>query len=217
MAEPEVGEHPPGLLDLPDEIYRQIARSLDDRSFCRLFASWRQSREVLLPDHTVRKDLRAILKKYGIDPSATKVDLGGRLGRTPLDVVVPALSTMPNLTDLYLEGNLIKDVAPLQSLTNLTESYLNQNQIVDVTPLQSLTNLQTLALALNQIKDVTPLQALLNLEVLILSGNQIEDVAPLQALTNLTTLWLGGNLIDDPAQRAVVQVLKDRGVNVSMY
>ena len=53
MAEPEVGEHPPGLLDLPDEIYRQIAGSLDVPSFCRLFASWRQSREVL--DRTTRR------------------------------------------------------------------------------------------------------------------------------------------------------------------
>ena len=113
MAEPEVGEHPPGLLDLPDEIYRQIARSLDDRSFCRLFASWRQSREVLLPDHTARKGLRAVLKNYGIDPNATVVHLAAQLKRTPLDVVVPALATMPNLTWLRLAGNQIEDVAPL--------------------------------------------------------------------------------------------------------
>ena len=39
--EPEVGEQPPGLLDLPDENFRQIAGPLDDPSFCRLFASWR--------------------------------------------------------------------------------------------------------------------------------------------------------------------------------
>ena len=191
MAEPEVGEHPPGLLDLPDEIYRQIAGSLDVPSFCRLFASWRQSREVLGPDHTARKGLRAVLKKYRIDPNATAVGLFRRTGLL-LDVVVPALATMPYLTRLNLNKNLIEDVAPLQALLNLKQ----------------------LSLTLNQIEDVTPLQALLNLTWLNLRDNKIENVVPLQSLTNLKRLYLTNNPIheDHPS----VQVLRERGVTVIM-
>lgn len=126
--EPEVGEQPPSLLDLCDENFRQVAGSLDNPDFCRLFASCRQSREVLLPDRTTRKEFYPVLHKYGIESNATKVDLGWDL-KDPLDVVVPALQSLTNLTELGLHYNQIVDVAPLQSLTNLTTLDLDKNQI----------------------------------------------------------------------------------------
>jgi len=51
-----------------------------------------------------------------------------------------------NLTELFVWGNYISDVAPLRYLTNLERLALGGNRIVDISPLWELKNLQQLDL-----------------------------------------------------------------------
>ncbi len=111
--------------------------------------------------------------------------------------IVSALSDMPNLKRLDLDGNLISDLSPMASLTNLTELRLGQNNISDLSPLSGLTNLTELYLSNNSISDIFPVSSLVNLTELYLSSNSIPDLSPLSGLTNLTELYLGFNSISD--------------------
>jgi internalin A len=158
----------------------------------------------------------------------------------PISDISP-LTSLTNLTTLYLVSNQINDFSPLTSLTNLTKLALGgipisdisrlasltnlitlditgtgDKQKGDVSPLASLTNLTELGLNNNQISDVSPLASLTNLTNLGLSNNQISDVSPLASLTNLTILRLVNNPIKTNwlGRNAHVSALRARGVDV---
>jgi Leucine-rich repeat (LRR) protein len=106
-----------------------------------------------------------------------------------------ALSSLVNLSYLYLGSNQISDVSALSSLVNLSYLYLGGNQISDISALSSLVNLLYLYLGYNQISDISALSTLVNLSDLDLGYNQIFDISVLSGLVNLWHLDLGFNKI----------------------
>ena len=81
------------------------------------------------------------------------------------------LASMPNLEELYLCRQAIRDVSALEGLS-LTTLVLNENDISDFTPLASLTQLQTLYLISNPATDYSAVAELTNLRQLGLGGAQ---------------------------------------------
>ena len=84
----------------------------------------------------------------------------------------------------------ISDLSLLSHMPNLEELYLCRQTIRDVSALEGLP-LTTLALSENQITDVSPIASLTGLETLYLAGNPATDYGPLAGLENLRQLRLG--------------------------
>ena len=105
------------------------------------------------------------------------------------------LAYMPNLEELYLCCQEIKDISPLAELP-LTVLALCENKILDLSPLAELTELETLYLGGNPATDYSALAGLTRLETLVVEGsatagiNAAEDLAFLDGLT-LRQLGLG--------------------------
>ncbi|MCL2224558.1 MAG: leucine-rich repeat domain-containing protein [Defluviitaleaceae bacterium] len=112
------------------------------------------------------------------------------------------LKNFTNLVSLDLQHSEISDISVmyLDYLANLTELFLWGNQIVDVAPLRNLRGLELLALSGNLIVDVSPLSELTNLTWLSLSDNQISDISPLYTLKNLQQVDIHANPISDNAR-----------------
>ena len=112
-------------------------------------------------------------------------------------VDIGALSTLPRLRRLWVQFNRIADLAPLASLRSLTSVSLDGNPIVDATPLAALSNLRDLYMISTGVEDVTPLAALTELTKLRLERNRLEDISPLAGLEKLRVLGLARNGISD--------------------
>ena len=98
------------------------------------------------------------------------------------------LAYMPNLEELYLCRQAIRDVSALEGLP-LTTLALNENNISDFSPLASLASLQTLYAAGNPATDHSALAELTNLRQLSLGGAQQKGGAA-DSLTFLEPLAL---------------------------
>ena len=114
------------------------------------------------------------------------------------------LAFMPNLEELYLCRQAVRDVSALEGLP-LTTLVLNENNISDFTPLASLTQLQTLYLIGNPATDYSALAELTNLRQLSLGGAQsqrgmADSLAFLEPLA-LRELTLGGLTVLDGSWR----------------
>jgi Leucine-rich repeat (LRR) protein len=106
------------------------------------------------------------------------------------------LSNLHNLKKLFIGGNQIKDLTPLQE-TDLTHLDISDNPLQNINILSAFTNLTYLEAAGNQITDLNPLSNLTQLTSLFLDGNQISDISPLSSLVNLSLLGLSDNQISD--------------------
>jgi len=120
--------------------------------------------------------------------------------------MLAGIEAMPNLERLYLDANLISDLAPLEHLGSL--KVLSYNDIVDVTPLGTLQCLTSLDVTANSIEDVSPLGALVRLHTLELGQNRIVDLGGLTNLSSLTSLKLNDNRITDIAPLSTLVTLK---------
>lgn len=85
----------------------------------------------------------------------------------------------------------IADLSLLEYMPNLKELYLCRQAVRDVSALEELP-LTTLALNENDITDLSPLASLTGLQVLYLTGNPATDYGALAGLTSLRQLNLGG-------------------------
>lgn len=105
------------------------------------------------------------------------------------------LAHMPNLEELYLCCQEIKDISPLAELP-LTALALCENKILDLSPMAELTELEALYLGGNPATDYSALAGLTRLETLVVEGsvtagiNAAEDLTFLDGLT-LRQLGLG--------------------------
>lgn len=86
----------------------------------------------------------------------------------------------------------IADLSLLAYMPNLEELYLCRQVIKDVSALEGLP-LTVLALSENNISDFSPLASLSGLQALHISGNPATDYSALAGLTNLRQLSLGGS------------------------
>src|SRR4028119_801300 len=102
----------------------------------RTFADWCRQKADLSPQ--AKRTVEVLLKKA----ETTECDAANQ--------------KLLTLTALYLVGNQISDIKPLESLTNLTWLSLDNNSISDIKPLESLTNLTGLVLSNNSISDIKP-------------------------------------------------------------
>ena len=103
------------------------------------------------------------------------------------------LSHMPNLRELYLCRQEIKDISVLEGLP-LTTLALCENKIADFSPLGTLTELETLYLGGNPGTDYSVLSGLTRLETLAVEGSSsagIQTVDSLSFLEGLTLRKLG--------------------------
>lgn len=85
------------------------------------------------------------------------------------------------------------DLALLAHMPNLEELYLCRQELRDVSALAGLP-LTTLALCENEILDLSPLASLTELETLYLGGNPAVDYSPLAGLAQLKTLTVEGSV-----------------------
>lgn len=108
---------------------------------------------------------------------------------------VSCLSTLTNLTDLNLNGNIIRDVSPLANLARLETLELGWNQIHDISPLSNLHHLRRLRLTHNLVTNIAPICELQNLRSLDLSENPIADISSLENLHNIDELVVANNNI----------------------
>ena len=128
---------------------------------------------------------------------AVRTALGALVGGDPTssltDPTVPPLrvTELASLTRLRAVGRDIRNLDGLQHATALDTLWLNGNPISDLSPLEKLTNLRFLKLNDNAVlTDVKPLAKLKNsLRYLSLKSNAVlTDVKPLAKLTKLDTL-----------------------------
>lgn len=104
------------------------------------------------------------------------------------------LSEMPNLTQLYLCQQKVRDLSPLEGLP-LRELYLCDNMIRDLSPLSEISTLETLYIGGNPATDLSPLSALASLRRLnIDSGDSVRPVEHLDALAGLPVEFLSAGL-----------------------
>jgi hypothetical protein len=150
------------------------------------------------PDRRLEFEIRIALGKPTGDILSTDLE-----GLTELEAdgvlirVLTGLEYCVNLERLYLTGNRVSDVSPLQGLTKLTDLDLSSNVITDITLLEGLINLTDLRLSNNQIGDISPLVDIVpNLGILYADRNQISDIAVLSGLTG-TSVDLAYNQISD--------------------
>ena len=114
------------------------------------------------------------------------------------------LEGLPKLSSLYLEGNQIKDVAPLAKIRWLANLDLNGNQVEDISPLAGLTELRFTFLQNNKLKDFGPLVEMAK-----------KDAAGKKRFAPYWKLYLDGNPIDAPKRDTQVAELKKAGVRIN--
>ena len=103
------------------------------------------------------------------------------------------ISGMTSLTDLYLGGDGLTNVAFLQNLSALRFLGMDHNAIADLSPLAGLANLVGMDVGYNALADWTQPGAFTNLSSLYLSGNSLSNVTFVTNLTRLTSLVLCSN------------------------
>ncbi len=164
----------------------QTVNSLTGLEFCRNLSELDLSQNFI-------KDLTPL---HGLSSLAT-VNLNDNF----IEDLAPLGSAyLANLNVLWLNNNLITNVAPLKPLLGLRNLSLSANRISDAGPLGALTNLSGLELDYNHIANLEPLATLINLSRLGLEGNGlVADLTALSGLTALTSLDLAGNQIQDVA------------------
>lgn len=97
------------------------------------------------------------------------------------------LAHMPNLEELYLCRQEIRDISVLEGLP-LTTLALCENEIADILPLATLTELETLYLGGNPATDYSALAALTRLETLVVEGSAGAGVGAVDSLDFLNAL-----------------------------
>ncbi|CAL6067472.1 Conserved_hypothetical protein [Hexamita inflata] len=128
---------------------------------------------------------------------------------------------LPNLVELLLDSNKLKDISGVQhspklerlylslaesadlrtipcQLFGLKELYLSKNNLTEISHLSNFLDLQILSLHdNNQLQHIVPLKFCAQLTELTISATSISDIWPLQFLKNLKTLYMAQTQIDD--------------------
>ncbi len=100
------------------------------------------------------------------------------------------LAHMPNLRELALCGQQLRDLTPLGSCTALERLALSNNQITDLGPLSACGQLQELYLGGNPVSDLSPLSGCPQLWRLDAGATALTDLDSLTGLTGLYDLRL---------------------------
>lgn len=127
------------------------------------------------------------------------------------DISLLGCCPFPELKELVIEQNQIKDMSAIGCFTQLSELYFHNNCVEDISCLSSLVNLKKIHFIGNAITDVSPLKHLKMLEDVWLNEG-VSDITPLAGL-DLKTLFANNCPLDQPSRRLVKQ-LRERGTAV---
>ncbi|MDR1670072.1 MAG: tetratricopeptide repeat protein [Oscillospiraceae bacterium] len=98
------------------------------------------------------------------------------------------IGLLPALTKLFLPGNSIGSVAPLERLTGLTDLDISGNYILDAAPLGTLGALQTLNISRNAVQTLAGLSPLSGLLALSAAENPLVSLGGAEGLSSLQNL-----------------------------
>jgi Leucine-rich repeat (LRR) protein len=112
-------------------------------------------------------------------------------------VSLTGLQFAVNLEELYLEGNQINDLFPVNYLTKLRKLSVGHNELTSLAPIADLLLLSELHAESNKLNSISDVKNLTNLSVLNVDRNGITDLTPLSNLTNLMELQLSHNQFSD--------------------
>lgn len=174
------------------------------------------SEVVSIPDTNLAMEVRKTLK---LQPNSiiTQIDmlrLRNLSANEQQITYLEGLQYATNLSFLFLRGNLVQNISPLNTLTKLKYIDFTNNQISNISSLKGLKLLRSLVLTNNQISNINLLTELTNLTHLYLSNNQISDVTPLAGLSNLNELDLIGNPIKN--RKPLLELLR-KNPDVKIY
>lgn len=105
-------------------------------------------------------------------------------------VELSKLKQLPNLSQLVVSSDTIKDISPLMELKSLTLLKLHLNHEANLEPLSSLERLLALDLESTPVSDIVPLSSIKTLRTLNLKGTNATNLRPLKALSELILLEL---------------------------
>ena len=110
------------------------------------------------------------------------------------------LGDITTLAELYLGyNNRIRNIAPVSTLTELTSLYVHGNQVSNIAPLSTLTKLRYLLLSYNKISSISNVDwsKFTDLQWLYINNNLITELPDLSGLTDLTRLYMHCNPISN--------------------
>lgn len=113
------------------------------------------------------------------------------------DVLWPLLAKFPDLRGLWIGGNDLQDMSPLQNYTNAFALELNNTVVGDISFLEDFDQLTWLDFNNAVIGDLAPIQGLTTLTHLDLTGTGQQDLTFLSGLPDLASLDLLDNAVRD--------------------
>mmetsp|Transcript_35431 Transcript_35431/g.67816 ORF Transcript_35431/g.67816 Transcript_35431/m.67816 type:complete len:347 (-) Transcript_35431:1208-2248(-) len=120
------------------------------------------------------------------------------LTQNRLQFIDPKLLALPNLKQLLMRQNLLKDMKPLLDMEApgmLEELVLHDNQIEELISLEQFTGIKSLDVSFNQLRSIANAAGLVAAQPrdLYFASNKISEIQGLSELTNLRSLELGSN------------------------
>jgi len=105
-------------------------------------------------------------------------------------ISLEVLSSLFNLTELYVCNTGCSDLSPLSGLKHLEAIYCLETKVADLGPLAGLPNLRYLECGLSHVSDLTPLSGAHELRHLACNATKVSDLTPLYELPRLASLEL---------------------------
>ncbi len=200
-----------------NKVYLKVIDALGNFKLWTFEIELQPSSEVVsIPDTNLAMEVRKNLK---LQPNIilTQIDMLRLRNLSANEQQITSLEGLQyaaNLRFLFLRGNLVQNISPLNTLTKLKYIDFTNNQISNISSLKGMNLLRSLELTNNQISNINLLTELTNLRHLYLSNNQISDVTPLAGLSNLNELNLVGNPIKN--RKPLLELLQ-KNPDVKIY
>ena len=106
----------------------------------------------------------------------------------PLKEIMRNSFQLPNLEELYIHRNQLKDVSGLTGCPKVRKLWLFQNQLADLHGVEALSDLEELWIQSNHLRTLGCLKLCRNLRNISIAGNPISDFAEVRKLKSLKRL-----------------------------
>ncbi|EPC8421264.1 SMI1/KNR4 family protein [Bacillus wiedmannii] len=116
---------------------------------------------------------------------------------------------------LYLGGNGIEDISPLQMCTEVRELILSGNEIKDLTGLERMNSLKKLYLVKNPVQDLTPILHLRHLQEMNIKNTRVNNLSALVEMPSLKKLNISHTSIQDFSLLPQFKKLESLTVHIS--
>ncbi len=124
------------------------------------------------------------------------------------DIDLSPLNGLPNLEELYVESELLTELASLGDCPKLLDLEILAPDLENIQQLESAVSLVRLCISDSQVNDITCLRKLKNLKSLDLSCGSIENVSALSELSELENLDLNDTFVRDISAVSHMPLLK---------